>query len=229
MVITDGNDNSSILSLEHIMKSAHQSDVLIYGVGLLTEEEHREAARAKRALNDLAEATGGKTFFPKDVEEVDAHRAPGGARHPQPVHHRILALEFGDGRHLPGDPDHRQGSGQSHRAHAQRLLRHAGREDQQVTKVMIRILWRLSRGYRLLPVAKSVPALAHRDLLGTARGRDHVRSILEFRLAPAARTAALPTLGRAHELGAREFEKALSGAHGRLTGSTRNRRRPSIL
>jgi Ca-activated chloride channel homolog len=72
VVITDGNDNSSILSLEHIMKSAHQSDVLIYGVGLLTEEEHREATRAKRALNDLAEATGGKTFFPKDVEEVDA-------------------------------------------------------------------------------------------------------------------------------------------------------------
>src|ERR1035437_811166 len=72
VVITDGNDNSSILTLEHIMKSAHASDVLIYGVGLLTEEEHREAARAKKALNDLAEATGGKTFFPKDVEEVDA-------------------------------------------------------------------------------------------------------------------------------------------------------------
>jgi VWFA-related protein len=72
VVITDGNDNSSLLSLDHIMKSAHASDVLIYGVGLLTEEEHREAAHAKRALNDLAEATGGKTFFPKDVEEVDA-------------------------------------------------------------------------------------------------------------------------------------------------------------
>jgi len=72
VVITDGNDNSSLLTLEHIMKSAHASDVLIYGVGLLSEEEHREAAHAKRALNDLAEATGGKTFFPKDVEEVDA-------------------------------------------------------------------------------------------------------------------------------------------------------------
>ncbi len=72
VVITDGNDNSSILSLERIMRDAHQSDVLIYGVGLLTEEEHREAARARRALNDLAEATGGKTFFPKDVEEVDS-------------------------------------------------------------------------------------------------------------------------------------------------------------
>ena len=72
VIITDGNDNSSVINMERIMKNAHQSDVLIYGVGLLTEEEHREAARAKRALNDLAEATGGKTFFPKDLEEVDA-------------------------------------------------------------------------------------------------------------------------------------------------------------
>jgi len=72
VVITDGNDNSSIVPMDAILKSAHKSDVLIYGVGLLSEEEHREAARARKALNDLAEATGGKTFFPKDVTEVDA-------------------------------------------------------------------------------------------------------------------------------------------------------------
>ncbi len=72
VIITDGNDNSSVINMERIMRNAHQSDVVIYGVGLLTEEEHREAARAKRALNDLAEATGGKTFFPKELEEVDA-------------------------------------------------------------------------------------------------------------------------------------------------------------
>jgi VWFA-related protein len=72
VIITDGNDNSSMINMERIMRNAHQSDVVIYGVGLLTEEEHREAARAKRALNDLAEATGGKTFFPKELEEVDA-------------------------------------------------------------------------------------------------------------------------------------------------------------
>jgi Ca-activated chloride channel homolog len=71
VVITDGNDNSSLVTMDQIMKSAHQSGILLYGVGLLTEEEHREAAKAKRALNDLAEATGGKTYFPKDLEEVD--------------------------------------------------------------------------------------------------------------------------------------------------------------
>jgi VWFA-related protein len=70
VVITDGNDNSSIVPMDAILKSAHKSDVLIYGVGLLSEEEHREAARARKALNDLAEATGGKTFFPNDTEQV---------------------------------------------------------------------------------------------------------------------------------------------------------------
>jgi Ca-activated chloride channel homolog len=72
VVITDGNDNSSVVTMDTILKNAHKSDVLIYGVGLLSEEEHREASRARKALNDLAEATGGKTFFPKDVSEVDA-------------------------------------------------------------------------------------------------------------------------------------------------------------
>src|ERR1035437_7220362 len=53
-----------------------------------------------------------------------------------------------------------------------------------------------------LPVAESVPALAHRDLLGAARRRDHVRAVLEFRVAAAARTGALPPLGGADELAA---------------------------
>ncbi len=72
VVITDGNDNSSVVGMDTILRNAHKSGVLVYGVGLLTEEEHREAARARKALNDLAEATGGKTFFPKEVGEVDA-------------------------------------------------------------------------------------------------------------------------------------------------------------
>jgi Ca-activated chloride channel homolog len=70
VVVTDGNDNASVIGLETLMRNAHQSEILIYGVGLLNEEEHREAVKAKHALNDLAEATGGKTFFPSDTEQV---------------------------------------------------------------------------------------------------------------------------------------------------------------
>jgi VWFA-related protein len=72
VVITDGNDNSSIASLEKILRDSHQSGVLIYGVGLLAEEEHGEAGRARKALKGLAKATGGNTFFPTETAEVDA-------------------------------------------------------------------------------------------------------------------------------------------------------------
>lgn len=71
VVVTDGNDNSSLIGMEALMRSARQSGVVLYAVGLLTEEEHREATRAKHALNDLTVATGGGVFYPKDVSEVD--------------------------------------------------------------------------------------------------------------------------------------------------------------
>ena len=71
VVVTDGNDNSSVVSLENLVKASQQSEVLVYGVGLLGDEERREAQRAQRALKALAEATGGEVFFPKDVADVD--------------------------------------------------------------------------------------------------------------------------------------------------------------
>ena len=71
LVVTDGNDNASIISLENLVRAAQQSDVIVYAIGLLTEEERREAKRAKRALNALTEATGGQVYFPKEVSEVD--------------------------------------------------------------------------------------------------------------------------------------------------------------
>ena len=71
VVVTDGDDNSSVISLENLVKASQQSEVLIYSVGLLSEEEKRAAARAKRALIDLTEATGGEAFFPKELTEVD--------------------------------------------------------------------------------------------------------------------------------------------------------------
>jgi VWFA-related protein len=72
LVVTDGNDNASTISLERLVDRARQSEVLIYAIGLLDEEEHREAKAAKRALNALTQESGGLSFFPKGVAEVDA-------------------------------------------------------------------------------------------------------------------------------------------------------------
>src|SRR6266704_3885546 len=71
VVITDGDDNSSSGTLENLVKAAQQSEVLVYTVGLLAEEERREAKRATRALNAIAEATGGKSYYPKELKDVD--------------------------------------------------------------------------------------------------------------------------------------------------------------
>ena len=71
VVVTDGNDNSSVITLESLVKAAQQSETIIYAVGLLGEEERREAQRAQRALKALGEATGGEVFFPKELSEVD--------------------------------------------------------------------------------------------------------------------------------------------------------------
>jgi Ca-activated chloride channel family protein len=72
LVITDGNDNASAITLEKLVQRAQQADVLIYAVGLLNEEERREAKRAERALDALVKATGGQSYFPSSVEEVDS-------------------------------------------------------------------------------------------------------------------------------------------------------------
>ena len=71
LVVTDGNDNSSIERLETVIRAAQQDEVLVYAIGLLSEESQRDADRAKRDLDALGRATGGQTYYPKDVSEVD--------------------------------------------------------------------------------------------------------------------------------------------------------------
>jgi VWFA-related protein len=70
VVITDGNDNSSDTTLEHLLRQAQNSEVLIYSIGLLNEEEAREARAAKKALKALADASGGLDYYPKGVSDV---------------------------------------------------------------------------------------------------------------------------------------------------------------
>lgn len=73
VVVTDGEDNASSEdnSLESVVRSARQNEVLIYSVGLLSEEDHKAAGNARHQLNELSEATGGEVFYPKEVSEVD--------------------------------------------------------------------------------------------------------------------------------------------------------------
>jgi Ca-activated chloride channel homolog len=70
LVVTDGDDNSSIETLSHVVQVAQQTDVIVYGIGLLGTEEPAAAERARKALEELTGATGGRSWFPAALEEI---------------------------------------------------------------------------------------------------------------------------------------------------------------
>ncbi len=74
VIITDGEDNASTLTLEQTIRRVQElSGPEIYCIGLLFGDEmgHAEVRHAKRALEMLSTETGGIAFFPKSIEQVD--------------------------------------------------------------------------------------------------------------------------------------------------------------
>jgi len=69
-VVTDGEDNASLETLEQAIKQLQgENGPAVYAIGILGEEEHPK--RARRALEIIAERTGGMAFFPKTLSEVN--------------------------------------------------------------------------------------------------------------------------------------------------------------
>jgi len=72
ILVTDGEDNESNTGVDYLVKAAQQSGVLIYGVGILTEVNDEETRRAKREVDALTQATGGQSYYLKDVSDATA-------------------------------------------------------------------------------------------------------------------------------------------------------------
>ena len=69
-VVTDGEDNASNETLEQAVKQLQEENgPSVYAIGILGDEEHPK--RARRALDVIAQRTGGMAFFPKTLDEVD--------------------------------------------------------------------------------------------------------------------------------------------------------------
>ena len=70
-LVTDGEDNASTDNLEQAVKQLQgENGASVYAIGILGDEEHPK--RARKALEIIAQRTGGIAFFPKTLNEVDA-------------------------------------------------------------------------------------------------------------------------------------------------------------
>jgi VWFA-related protein len=68
-VVTDGDDDASQLTMEQTLHVLQQENgPVVYAIGLLGEEKAR---KAKRALQQIADRTGGIAFFPPTLSQVD--------------------------------------------------------------------------------------------------------------------------------------------------------------
>src|SRR5437764_11726672 len=69
LLITDGVDNSSEHTLTEALEATQQSHVAVYTVGLLSASGGQ---KAEDSLLRIAEASGGRAFFPLTVDEAHA-------------------------------------------------------------------------------------------------------------------------------------------------------------
>ena len=67
LLITDGVDNSSKHTMSEAVEATKRSRVAVYVVGLLSMSG---GAKAEESLLRIAEASGGRAFFPNDVDEA---------------------------------------------------------------------------------------------------------------------------------------------------------------
>jgi Ca-activated chloride channel family protein len=76
LIVTDGEDNASRHSLENTVEQAQRNDALIYAVGVFSDDDikhnRRAMKKARTALSQLANATGGLAFFPEDANDTEA-------------------------------------------------------------------------------------------------------------------------------------------------------------
>ena len=79
VLLSDGNDTKSLVSLDDVMELAKQSGISIYAIALGAQGEderswggwHPSAGRPAQGLKALAHETGARAFSAKQVEDLD--------------------------------------------------------------------------------------------------------------------------------------------------------------
>jgi Ca-activated chloride channel family protein len=67
LLVTDGLDNASRATLDQLLEAIKRSRVSVIVVGLLSASE---GEKAEATLSKIAEASGGRAYFPDDIEQA---------------------------------------------------------------------------------------------------------------------------------------------------------------
>ena len=72
IVLSDGEDTSSLVTFEQVLELTKDTDVTIYTISLRGEEGRgsKHFSKAEHVLKKLAEETGGQWFFPGHIDEL---------------------------------------------------------------------------------------------------------------------------------------------------------------
>ena len=73
IVFSDGEDTSSLVSFDEVLDLAKRSETAIYTIALRgTDSNSRGFREAEFVMRQLASETGGRSFFPSKIQELDA-------------------------------------------------------------------------------------------------------------------------------------------------------------
>ena len=74
IVLSDGEDTTSLLTYEEVLDMAKRSDTAVYAIGLRSRDDANAKGfrEAEFVLRSLAQQTGGREFFVDDIRELPA-------------------------------------------------------------------------------------------------------------------------------------------------------------
>ena len=74
VVLSDGEDTSSLVAFEEVLELEKRSETMIYTIGLKADDRRPRSGfiEADFVLRQLARETGGRSFFPERIEDLPA-------------------------------------------------------------------------------------------------------------------------------------------------------------
>jgi len=72
ILLTDGEDTSSLVTFDEVLELARRSETTLYTIGLMATESNagRSFREASFALRQFAGETGGRAFFPNQIQDL---------------------------------------------------------------------------------------------------------------------------------------------------------------